>query len=326
MFNLEVKISENLGLVPPIIGYLASIPEGGLSYRFYRLRHPGGIFNIQFGSAVADLLEVSKYINKLTPEEIHGKNWDTSELIRKFTLSLFSFARFFNSAYEIILGCCREEKDIPNKEVWKWLKNKGYDAGEKYYNLLSELRETLDIFNELKHSSTRFGIVALQRSIDSANILGYYVSSVNNAGAIIPNEKYHPQMNGEHTATSFSLRLRAMYYGIYKASDVLLTALKEHFIKVHGQELKFNFNRKESNELTNELFHQIDSLPLVLFPNEKSKLVPIARKVKRSTDKYLIFKKEKIPIPISRYHIISNLPPPDGFSRSWGIPYFKRKS
>jgi len=324
--NLKIKISENLGLVPPIIGHLASIPENAFSYRHYHLRHPGGIFNTQFGSATSDLYELVKYINGLNHEELQGGNWNDLELIRKFTLSLFSFSNFINSAYEIILACCRQEATFPDKEIWRWLKENNYSAGQKYYNVLSEIREILDTLNELKHSSTRFGTVSMQRSIDGITILGYYVASVDSTGAIGPNEKYHPRFNGELTGTSFSLRLRTMYYGIYKASDALLTSLKEHFREIYNQELEFDVNRREREETAAKLFTEINSLPLALFPNEKSLSIPVSRKVKRGTEEYLLFEKVKPHIPNSGYKIMSLLPLADGFSRSWNLPYYQRRA
>lgn len=321
MSYLKIRIYENLGLVPPVIGYLASIPKNGLSHIFYRLRHPGGIFNTQFGSAISDLHEIVKYLNGLKTEQIYGNDWESAELIRKFTLSLYSFTNFVNSAYEIILGCCREENNKPDKELWAWLKEHNYNAGKKYYAEISELRETLDILNELKHSSTSFGLITMQRIVDSTNVFGYYLAAVDENGSISPHQKYHPKINGEHTGTSFSRRLRIMYYGIYKASDVLLSALKLHFQQVYNFELNFNDSRKENNKVANELFEQINKLPTALFPYEKS--IPIARKIKRATENYLIFENQQIFTPLSGYSIMAHLPLTDGFSRSWGIPYFK---
>jgi hypothetical protein len=64
MSDLVLDLKGNLGLCPEVIGYLASIKEYEYYYTYYKLRHPGGIFNIALSYVIDDYLELLKELEE----------------------------------------------------------------------------------------------------------------------------------------------------------------------------------------------------------------------------------------------------------------------
>ena len=158
---------------------------------------------------------------------------------------------------------------------------------------------------------------------DDLDSIGYYVASADKTGAISPNEKFHPQFLGMHTATSFNLRLNSMYYGIYKAADSLTDALIKHFKETYDSKLTFNDSRKEKNETAELLFSEIIKMNKSILPNEVKEKIPVPRMVNRGKNKFLLFEKKNVSFTKSKVHFMLRMPLADGFSRSWGILYTK---
>ena len=154
MEELSVELNDKLCFKPPVISYLASINEGELSYNYYRLRHPGGIFNIQFSNVIDDFLDLLNHLNELQ----NNQDLDRVErLDTKFTSLLSSFFKYYESCYEIIFACCKEHNPPTNKEfIYNWLKKNNYSAGKFFYeNVTDDISYFREMFNKLKHTSNR---------------------------------------------------------------------------------------------------------------------------------------------------------------------------
>jgi hypothetical protein len=322
MSALKIQLEPSLGLYPPVIGYLANVGEYQYGYREFGLRHPGGIFNSQFSRVTSDLLDLVKHVEQIKLPD-PTKSVDNRELDRKFTGTLFSFANYYESVYEIILGCCPYKGNKPEKEIWKWLKENGYSGGITYRSNLSEASFFLSLFNELKHSSCRFGYVFLRHQDAGTPILGYYAEAVADTGAIIPHPELHPGAEDRpYCANSFNRDLRRLFYCVYKIADVLADVLKDHFQSVHSTSISV-LERKESDAVAKELLNKISSLPNEFLPNEHSLSVPLPRVTTREAAQFLLFEKSTIGKATGPFHVLAMLPPGDGFSRSWGLPYTK---
>jgi len=151
MKELRVSLRAKLNFYPPVIGYLASIDEGSYSYNYYGLRHPGGIFSLQFGNILDDFLDLLRNL-----KELQNKPNEVGEirLERRLECLLYSFFKYYESCYEIILGCC-EKHESPGGFIYKWLKKNGYSVGEFLYEKTKDDTSYFrDIFNKLKHTST----------------------------------------------------------------------------------------------------------------------------------------------------------------------------
>ncbi len=101
-FTLELE--PDLGLAPPIIQFLNSVPTNLLSHVYYGRRHPLGIFNIKFTRAMSDLLNCVKIITE--------DPMNVDKALSNYETLLFSTVGFLDSCYEIILTLC-PQKPIP---------------------------------------------------------------------------------------------------------------------------------------------------------------------------------------------------------------------
>lgn len=322
--KLRIQLTENLGYVPPVLGHLASVGQFTDGYRRYRVRHPGGIFNLQLSDFASTLLDLVQTVNRHETSEPLA---DNKALLQKLSGTLFAFTNYYNAAYDILLGCCKPENSVPTIEVWKWLKEHGYTAENVYRSNLSEAVFFLDIFNELKHSSKRFGTVSLTRMSDMIRVCGYYLECVDEAGVIIPDPDYHPNARGEHVANSFNYDLRRLYYLLYKIADVLRTALQHHFQEVYSSILPFDSTFHQDGTVLENLFQAVHSLPLVSLPNEVRKSVPVPRVTGRNQHTSLVFDNHKATDnreKYASYEVTAVLPKADGFSRQWGLPFYRK--
>ena len=151
MEELTIKIRDNLEYAPEIIGYLASIKEFEYSYKYYCLRHPGGIFNLSTHYVLTYFLDLLKEL------EEHQSNFDENkeiELTEKFRQLINDFFKFYDSCFEIIVACCKQHQPPSEKEfLWKWLEKNNYTAGKDFFNKLNtDLEYYRKIYNKLKHS------------------------------------------------------------------------------------------------------------------------------------------------------------------------------
>jgi hypothetical protein len=268
MDKLIVVKSNNLGFVPEVVGYLASINEFEYSYKYYNFRHPGGVFNLATSYIVKDFIELLKEL------EHHQKNYKKDALCdlgRKFWILVHDFIKFYDSCAEIIIGCSKQHTPRPTVFLWRWLKENGYDAADEIFK---NTKDELDIFrkinNKLKHTSNTIQLVNFFNN--KSAIMGFYIEAFDDMGSVGPDEELHPRFNGQNTAISYNFILRKLYYNLYNISNVLKDILINHFKKLYGIDLAFNGEYAKSNtKIWGELYELMSRLPNMYFPDEFGK-------------------------------------------------------
>ena len=319
MEKLSVELNDKLCFKPPVIGYLASINEGELSYNYYRLTHPAGIFNKQFSSVVDDFLDLLNHLNELQ----NNQDFDRVERLgTKFTSLLSSFFKYYESCYEIILACCKEH-DPPKKDfIHRWLKQNNYSAGKFLHeNVNDDISYFREMFNKLKHTSNKIRLTYFDSN--QTKIFGYYVESAKPDGSLGPDEKLHPKYKNTNSANSFNFDLRKLYYCTYKIAETLLSALNTHFNDVYSINLKHNTDYKDEDSKAKQLYEKIVSLPTNFFPNEFNKSLPFPVLEVNDVENIesLIFKiKYTKPIILNGHFWMGTRG--DGFTRSFRPPFF----
>jgi hypothetical protein len=316
MEDLQINLKENLGIVPEVLGYLASIGEFEYSYRYYHLRHPGGVFNL------STLYVINDFIELLQELEEHQHNFDVNrkiELHKKMRSLINNFFKFYESCLEIIQGCCKEH-DPPkdNEFLWRWLKQNRYDAGKNLYDVTKEdLHYFMMIHNKLKHTSN--SLQPIHFSNGNISIMGFYLQSVADDGSVGPDEMIHPRHNNTHSANSYNYSLKTLYYCLYKVCDALKSVLLQHFKEVYDIDLAFNTKRAENDKLWKQLHEKICSLPCAFFPNEVGNELC---KIETETGK-LIFKITRAEENNLLGYKIEFLESGDGFTRSFRMPFYR---
>lgn len=318
MKPLDIKLKKDLNFHPPLIGYLASIGENEFSYRYYNLRHPGGIFSLQLNNVVDDFLELLSSLKQLQNKEIKAVG---SGINKEFSRLIINFFKYYESCYEIILACCKEHKHPNEREfLHGWLKKFGYEAGKQFYSKVKEdTKYFRELYNKLKHTSNDLRIFCFYN--ENRRIMGYYLESVNVDGSLGPFEGLHPLFHNKNSANSFNLSLRQLYYCLYKIADVLCFVLIKHFKKVYNISLRFNNKWVRNNckyKGLIDLYDEIKDLPELFFPNELDNFVPMPN----LKGKYLDFQIIK-PTPINLKKFRRGFATSgDGFSRSFRLPFY----
>ncbi|GAH90525.1 unnamed protein product [marine sediment metagenome] len=319
MEELKIELKENLGFKPPVIGYLASINEGAYSYNYYRLRHPGGIFNLQFNNVIDDFLDLLKHLKKLQSNQ----NTDNEiRLSKKFASLLSSFFKYYESCYEIILGCCKQHnKPSENEFIHKWLKRNGYSAGEFFHEKVKDDTSYFrEMFNKLKHTSNTLRIIYFYKN--EIKIFGYYLESAAADGSLGPDENLHPKHQDTHSANSLNFDLRRMYYCIYKVAETLRSALILHFNETYSIDLDFNNNWREDDSKLKKLYEELVNLPDYFFPNEFRKQLPFSSVEEIGEKQYLVFKIKNVKTTNLFGYKITFVTSGDSFSRSFRMPFY----
>lgn len=318
MENLSFNTRENLGLIPEVVGYLASVKEFEYSYKYYRLRHPGGIYNLATNYVFNDFIELLKEL------EEHQQDYKTDRPInleKKFRNLINDFFKFYESCFEIIQGCCKQHT-LPNDNefLWKWLEKNKYKAGKELHNKTKDSLEYFrKIYNKLKHTSNALQPVNFH--INKSAIMGYYIQTVAGDGSIGPDEDLHPKHQGTHSASSYNFNLKKLYYSIYLISNILKEIIIIHFKDVYNIDLVYNEKYKTNDKLWNELFERIRNLPETYFPNEFGKDI---YDIQRDDNKLMFNIKpaQKINLYGSQITFIES---GDGFTRSYRMPFFNPK-
>src|SRR5258708_14452381 len=304
MKSLKIELNAKLGLVPPVLSLLAGeIPD---TYKWYKLRHPGGIFNVQFLNVSQDILQVLedlKHLRMADPAEAskQGSSQDEaiSRLLRSYSALLFSFTNYLESAYEILVAFCpKHSPPSDNEFLWRWLKNKGYPAGQNFHkDVIDDVHFFKTMFNKLKHTSNTLRTSIMLRADNNQEVVGYYLESPDTDGALGSDETLHPKFKGKATANSFNRDLRRIYLGIYLIADALATRLKQHYKQIRKKEMVPDENRKEDDSVFRRLFEGIEALESAYVPNEFGDEVPIASIVEDDKKRFLVFAISKPPAP-----------------------------
>ena len=105
MNELKIGLKETLGFAPKVLGHLASIDDTNSSYKYYRLRHPGGIFNLSANYVLRDFIKLTTKVIELEKDYETHKQGDITENLESLIRNIF---KFYDSCFEIIQGCCKE--------------------------------------------------------------------------------------------------------------------------------------------------------------------------------------------------------------------------
>ncbi len=265
MSDLIIEKKKNLGFVPEVVGYLASINEFEYSYKYYNLRHPGAVFNVATRHVVEDFIELLKELE----ENQKNYNRGRSDLGKKFRNLINDFFKFRDSCYETIVGCCQIHKPPYEKQfLWRWLEINKYKSGKEFFDKTKDEVDFFEkIYNKLKHTSNTIQPVDFFNN--NSGIMGFYVESVDNEGSVGPDESIHPRFHGQNTGNSYNYILRRLYYLLYKISDVLKEVIINHFKDIYKLDLPFNStHNKSSDKYWKELYERMNRLPNAYFPNE----------------------------------------------------------
>lgn len=264
---MTFPIRENTGLCPLIVASLKSIPIDSFSYKYYRLRHPGAIYNLMTSKLIDTIVLLCQELRENKTENINSF----------FRLLLNDFFKFYESCYEIMLAFCKESS-LPkdNEIIHKWLSNQKYDAGKIFYEETRASIEGLKFYhNEIKHSSNdiQFIIFNNLREITA----GYFLD--------LPIGTYTFPLN----PISLNRELRHVQYLIYFISDRLNEVLKLHLKKTHSFDL-LPSTEQTKNENFEKLNESIGSLSEFFLLNE------IGEEVYHSSvqNTYMTFSKRKI--------------------------------
>lgn len=329
MQNLKIQLVENLGLIPPVLSLLAGdIPN---TYGWYKLRHPGGIFNIQFLAVNEDLLQVLDDLKEIsigTPGAISTpqspEQLALARLMRDYGALLFSFTNYLESAYEILVAFCPQHT-LPseNEFLWRWLKNKGYPAGKHFHNdVVDDVQFFRTVFNKLKHTSNRLRPNVLYERFNNELIVAYYLESPSSSGALGPDEVLHPRSQGVATANSFNRDLRRIYFDVYLIAVALETRLKQHYQQIYQKELMPNLGQHQDDSIFRKVCEQIRDLRSAFAPSEFGQETPVPSIREEQGKKSLIFEISKPLAPATVDYIIAGNTSGDGFTRAFTFPYF----
>ena len=274
MPHLTIEKRRNLGLIPEVIGYLSKITVPDYIYTDYKVRHPAGVFNLATYYVVIDFIDLLKEL------EENQRNYNNdNELDRKFRNLIGDFFKFYDSCYEIMLGCCKQHAPPSENEfIWRWLEEEKRHLGQNYRvgsnfhrNTKNKLKYFRELHNKLKHTSNTIHEEYFQDR--SHVIMGFYMEAVTGVRTVGPDDHIHPRHNGTvKSANSYNFKLRELYYLLYFISNELISALKTHYMDVYATNLEFDENVNSDGRMNDQkwrdLLERIERLPQDYFPNE----------------------------------------------------------
>ncbi len=328
MSELIIAKRPNLGFIPEVVGYLASIKEPDYIYTDYKVRHPRAVFNYSKYYVVMDFIDLLKEL-----EENQNNFNKENQLDRKFRNLISDFFKFYDSCYEVMLGCCKQHTPpSENLFIWRWLEDKKeeYHKGQKYRvgkEFDKKTRKEINYFrminNKLKHTSNTIWPVYFHDP--SRTIMGFYVEAVIGVRTVGPDESIHPKYDGNtQSANSYNFKLRELYYLFYMVSETLKETIINHYKEIYNLDLEFDERYNEDHKITDkyekDLFKRINSLPHEYFPNEFGNKI---FEVREEIDK-LIFA-EKTAESIILNGAFSFIRRGDE-SSTYGVPYLSEKT
>jgi len=269
MSDLIIEKRKNLGFVPEVVGYLASIKEFEYSYKEYNLRHPCAIFNLSSHYVIQDFIDILTELEENQNNYIRRK----SNLGIKFRNLINNFFKFRDSCYEILVSCSKKHSPPFERQfLWRWLEANKYESGKEFFNKTKdEVGFFEKIYNKLKHTSNVIQPVDFLNR-NNKGIMGFYLEGIDSKGSVGPDESLHPRFHGQNTGNSYNFVLRKLYYLLYKVSEIIKEVLIKHFKDVYNIDLPFNDAYDNSNDkIWKELYERMNRLPEAYFPNEFGK-------------------------------------------------------
>ncbi|MDD3421360.1 MAG: hypothetical protein PHS47_03560 [Methanocellales archaeon] len=197
-------------------------------------------------------------------------------------------------------------------------KKNDYGAGEELYNKTKDdLKYFRKIYNKLKHTNRVIRTINFHRN--KSAVMGYYIEAVSDDGSVGPDEDFHPKYQNMHSANSYNLTLKMLYYSLYQISDFLKDVIINQVKDFHKKDLKFNSDYKTDTKTWEELFYKIQNLPNIYFPNEFGKATC---DVKIENGKLILQTKSAESTDLSK-HKIEIMTFGDGFTRNYRMPFMK---
>lgn len=224
MSEEKVKIQSVFSLIPPIHYKFSAVKEGGLSYGYYEVRHPGAIFSMHLQDIFSAFNALSFAVANLQATGGQCSDEEAENLQSRTLNALFSLINYFESGYEIFLCYCDQHtKPVKNKPLYKWFYSNGYSSEiSAYFSNINPLLGTYrNFFNALKHTSNRVMNFQFLKPDGTQKIMGFYLEGVNDKGVIGPVLEFHPMYDDMFTAWSYNFHLYKIYFLIYKiASEI----------------------------------------------------------------------------------------------------------
>jgi len=298
---------------PNILNGLLSIDYDNKFYKKHGLRPPAFIIKnklISFGSHFLEFLEL---INNL---QLNNKKDDISKEEKNINKGFVQLIWEFDSLYDTLA------------DVTLWLydikRNKGsfihQDFSKAWIDVLktfhTEIKDEIDRYlsmnNIFSHTSSAVDIGLLFQSLGDIINIWFFIVQVRPNGAISNNEDFHPTWNWMMTASSFNKELRDIYFLLYRILDLFETRV------INPHKIETIIKGEEYDDLFEKIYHQIQLLPLIFFPNEESEQVYISKTV---GDKLKI--QLKNPQKVRETSKFTYFMKWDWHSNQFTIPYFK---
>jgi hypothetical protein len=234
---MEFFLNKNTGYCPSIVAYFKSVEIGKFSYPYYKLRHPGAIYNLMIGKLRDSFVLLATDIKEKRKDNIKSH----------FRLLLYDFFQFYESCYEIMICFCEKYASPTSAEqTHRWLEKNGYAVGKEFYESVKPLiRDLRHFYNEIKHSSNNIQVITFQNPDEIT--IGYFLD--------MPKEAY----SGPLEPVSINLELRRIYYLIYFISEKLRWSLEKHIGRTYGISLNMS-TEPIKDDVFNELYNCIQSL------------------------------------------------------------------
>lgn len=261
-----------------LFNLLKSLPKEYTFNKEHGLREPLAFYHI----STSRLVNAAKnLINTLEPQA--GKISD--DRMKKIQLDheelLESIMSFVDSGYQI-MKCLYPKSRVQEKIILsdQWLIKADSMIFREYKSLIRPYREkTAEIVNKVKHENAICCLI--QGRTAYGTVLGYYLQSVDENGAIIPNKKVHKDFNGIHTGISYNKDILDQILNIFIICNHMTKTIKKILKKEHNIDIEIHdFEENDKNmaellELTKivkKLFlsneYNKDDFPQIDFLNE----------------------------------------------------------
>ena len=225
---MRVDLQITRSLTPPVYYLLSAVGDGQLSYRYYGVRHPGGIFSNHFLDVLGTFNLLAGAVNNMQASGALSGDKEV-ERLRSLTQDLlFRLTNYFECGYEIFLCfCSQHERPNPVQPLYTWFRSNGYEDEVRSYFLHTtpDLKKYRDFFNGLKHTSNRVRVFQFLNSKVGRKLLGFYLEGVDERGALGPVVAFHPLYEGSRTAWSYNFHLRSFYFLIYKIAAEMVPVI-----------------------------------------------------------------------------------------------------
>ena len=309
---MRYEISSQLGQIRPRAAFvLENLGNVALYHGNHGVRHPLGIYNLTLSELldkITSLLDLLERANDQLPYlDPDAKGWD-HELLDATDHVLDAVVQHLD-AYKSIICCFFE--DCASKPAQKILRSLNRD--------IREYRDAVaTIVNAIKHKQRRLTTFFFHEPGTFA--LGYFVEGVLADGAIGPDPQIH---RGSNVAISYNRDLPFHICGIYFCA----AALANHIHNICGIMPTPNSGDSKSNDQLGQILRRVSALPMLFFPDEIKKSVPVVRYVPdRRTDGF------RVTLEMPSYRFKPRTVSPgcharatwmgNGVSRTFKMPYF----